>query len=136
VKRRAKIVCTLGPATHSYEGVRGLVYAGMDVARLNFSHGAHEQHREAYLWVREASDESGRGVGVLADLQGPKIRLGLFADGPVLWATGETVTITTDPVAHTTGPAAKVPRRIFGPWRSASTPTPRPDSSLAWRTHR
>ncbi len=96
MKRRAKIVCTLGPATHSYEGVRALVYAGMDVARLNFSHGSHEQHREAYTWVREASDESGRGVGVLADLQGPKIRLGTFADGPTVWATGETVTITTE----------------------------------------
>jgi pyruvate kinase len=98
VKRRAKIVCTLGPATHSHEGVRGLVYAGMDVARLNFSHGAYEQHQQAYSWVRQASDESGRGVGVLADLQGPKIRLGTFADGPVVWATGETVTITTDAV--------------------------------------
>ena len=48
MKRRAKIVCTLGPATHSYEGVRGLVYAGMDVARLNFSHGGYEQHRDSY----------------------------------------------------------------------------------------
>lgn len=99
MKRRAKIVCTLGPATHSYEGIRALVYAGMDVARLNFSHGTHAQHREAYLWVRQASDESGRGVGVLADLQGPKIRLGTFADGPTVWATGETVTITTEPGA-------------------------------------
>ncbi len=99
MKRRAKIVCTLGPATHTYEGVRGLVYAGMDVARLNFSHGAYAQHAEAYTWVRQASDESGRGVGVLADLQGPKIRLGTFVDGSVEWATGETVTITTDDVA-------------------------------------
>jgi pyruvate kinase len=99
VKRRAKIVCTLGPATGTYEGVRALVYAGMDVARLNFSHGAHEHHRQAYTWVRQASDESGRGVGVLVDLQGPKIRLGRFADGPVVWATGETVTITTEDVA-------------------------------------
>lgn len=98
MKRRAKIVCTLGPATHSFEGVRGLVYAGMDVARLNFSHGSHEQHAQAYTWVRQASDESGRGVGVLVDLQGPKIRLGTFAEGPVVWATGETVTITTEDV--------------------------------------
>jgi pyruvate kinase len=98
VKRRAKIVCTLGPATGTYEGVRALVYAGMDVARLNFSHGSHEQHRQAYEWVRRASDESGRGVGVLVDLQGPKIRLGRFAQGPVVWATGETVTITTEDV--------------------------------------
>ena len=98
MNRRAKIVCTLGPAVHSYEGIRGLVYAGMDVARLNFSHGAYSQHAEAYRWVRQASDESGRGVGVLVDLQGPKIRLGTFAEGPVVWATGETVTITTDDV--------------------------------------
>ncbi len=97
MKRRAKIVCTLGPATHSYDGVRSLVYAGMDVARLNFSHGSRDQHREVYTWVRQASDESGRGVGVLADLQGPKIRLGTFAAGSTVWATGETVTITTEP---------------------------------------
>ncbi|MCW2499694.1 MAG: pyruvate kinase, partial [Frankiales bacterium] len=101
VKRRAKIVCTLGPATHSYERVRALVYAGMDVARLNFSHGAYEDHAQAYRWVREASDESGRGVGVLVDLQGPKIRLGTFRDGPVVWATGETVTITAEDVEGT-----------------------------------
>ena len=99
MKRRAKIVCTLGPATQSYEGIRALVYAGMDVARLNFSHGSHADHALAYSWVRRASDESGRGVGVLVDLQGPKIRLGTFADGPVLWATGETVTITTEACA-------------------------------------
>ena len=101
MKRRAKIVCTLGPAVHSYEGIRALVYAGMDVARLNFSHGSYQDHRQAYLWVRQASDESGRGVGVLADLQGPKIRLGTFAAGPVVWATGETVTITTEDVEGT-----------------------------------
>jgi pyruvate kinase len=101
VKRRAKIVCTLGPATASYEKVRALVYAGMDVARLNFSHGTHEDHAQAYGWVRQASEESGRGVAVLIDLQGPKIRLGTFADGPVVWATGDEVTITTEAVPGT-----------------------------------
>ena len=101
MKRRAKIVCTLGPATHSYERVRALVYAGMDVARLNFSHGTHDDHAQAYRWIREASDESGRGVGVLVDLQGPKIRIGTFADGPVVWATGESVVITTEDVVGT-----------------------------------
>ena len=101
MKRRAKIVCTLGPATHSFEGVRALVYAGMDVARLNFSHGSYADHAQAYDWVRKASDESGRGVGVLVDLQGPKIRLGTFACGPVTWATGETVTVTTEPCEGT-----------------------------------
>ena len=98
MKRRAKIVCTLGPATASFERGRALVYAGMDVARLNSAHGAYEDHEEVYRWVREASDESGRGVGVLVDLQGPKIRLGRFASGPVVWATGEEVTITTEDV--------------------------------------
>ncbi|WP_100500527.1 pyruvate kinase [Geodermatophilus chilensis] len=95
VARRAKIVSTLGPATHSYERIRSLVEAGMDVARLNFSHGSHEDHAQSYRWVRQAAEQTGRGVAVLVDLQGPKIRLGRFADGPVLWATGETVTITT-----------------------------------------
>jgi pyruvate kinase len=73
----------------------------MDVARLNFSHGSYEDHQQAYQWVREASDESGRGVGVLVDLQGPKIRLGRFVDGPVVWATGETVGITVEDVEGT-----------------------------------
>lgn len=74
--------------------VRALVDAGMDVARLNFSHGDHKDHQLSYEWVRAASDATGRAVGVLADLQGPKIRLGRFADGPVYWANGETVRIT------------------------------------------
>ena len=94
--RRAKIVCTIGPATATPERMRGLVDAGMDVARLNFSHGTHDDHARAYQLVREASDATGHAVGILADLQGPKIRLGRFADGPVEWRTGETVTVTTD----------------------------------------
>ncbi len=98
MKRRAKIVCTMGPATASADRVRALVYAGMDVARLNFSHGSYEDHQQTYDWVRAASDESGRGVGILVDLQGPKIRLGRFVGGPVVWATGEHVTITTEDV--------------------------------------
>ena len=68
----------------------------MDVARLNFSHGAHADHEVAYKRVRQASDASGRAVGILADLQGPKIRLGRFADGPTEWRAGETVRITVD----------------------------------------
>ena len=68
----------------------------MDVARLNFSHGAHADHETAYKRVRAASDAAGRAVGILADLQGPKIRLGRFADGPTEWRTGETVRITVD----------------------------------------
>ena len=101
MNRRTKIVCTLGPAVASKEQIRGLVDAGMNVARLNFSHGEHADHEQNYNWVREATDESGKAVGVLADLQGPKIRLGRFAEGATVWATGETVRITVDDVQGT-----------------------------------
>ena len=96
--RRAKIVCTLGPATSSRAALRELVAAGMDVARLNLSHGAYADHEEVYANVRAASDESGRAVAVLVDLQGPKIRLGNFASGPVDLAAGDIFTITTEDV--------------------------------------
>jgi pyruvate kinase len=89
VTRRAKIVCTLGPATDSPERCRALVEAGMDVARLNFSHGEHSEHGRRFHEVRQAA---------VADLQGPKIRLGRFTDGPVEWLTGERVRITVEDV--------------------------------------
>jgi pyruvate kinase len=76
--------------------VKALVEAGMDVARLNFSHGDYADHESNYKLVRAASDTTGRAVGIMADLQGPKIRLGRFADGPTVWAAGETVRITVD----------------------------------------
>ena len=96
VNRRTKIVCTLGPATASASRLSELIDAGMDVARLNFSHGTHAEHQAVYDMVRQLSAERERPVGVLADLQGPKIRLGNFADGPVVWASGERIAITTD----------------------------------------
>lgn len=99
--RRGKIVCTLGPASSSDEQIRSLVEVGMDVARLNFSHGDHADHEIAYKRVRAASDQTGRAVGILADLQGPKIRLGRFADGPTYWTAGETVRITVDDIEGT-----------------------------------
>ncbi|MCA2212327.1 pyruvate kinase [Jidongwangia harbinensis] len=101
VTRRAKIVCTMGPATASPERIRGLVEAGMDVARLNFSHGSHADHEQVYHLVREAARDTGRAVAVLADLQGPKIRLGKFANGPHDWRTGDVVTITSDDILGT-----------------------------------
>jgi pyruvate kinase len=93
--RRAKIVCTLGPATSTPERIKALVEAGMDVARLNLSHGSYEEHEQVYRMVRDASDATGRGVGVLVDLQGPKIRLGRLASGPVHLEQGQQFTITT-----------------------------------------
>jgi pyruvate kinase len=101
VSRRAKIVSTLGPACAGPERVRALIDAGIDVARLNMSHGTHEQHEQAYRHVREASEETGRGVGILADLQGPKIRVGRFSDGPVRLTLGDEFTITTEDVQGT-----------------------------------
>ncbi|MEV6776510.1 pyruvate kinase [Streptomyces syringium] len=94
--RRAKIVCTLGPATDSYEQIKALVEAGMDVARLNLSHGTYADHETRYERVRKAAEETGRNVGILADLQGPKIRLGTFREGPVLLERGDDFTITVD----------------------------------------
>ncbi|MGD7000945.1 pyruvate kinase [Corynebacterium halotolerans] len=99
--RRTKIVCTLGPAVASKEAILGLVNDGMNVARLNFSHGDHADHEQNYKWVREAGDETGNAVGILADLQGPKIRLGRFTDGSTVWENGETVRITTDDIEGT-----------------------------------
>ncbi len=99
--RRAKVVCTLGPASNTVEGVQALVDSGMDVARLNLSHGTHDSHAELHSHVRRAGDIAGKAVGVLADLQGPKIRLGTFAAGPVELVTGDTFVLTTEPVAGT-----------------------------------
>jgi pyruvate kinase len=79
--RNAKIVATLGPASSTREIIRNLFEAGADVFRLNFSHGTHEDHRKRYDIIRAVEKEMGRPIGVLADLQGPKLRLGTFADG-------------------------------------------------------
>ncbi len=93
--RRAKIVCTLGPATSTPQAVAELVAAGMDVARLNLSHGSHADHESVYQMVRDASDDTRHSVGIMVDLQGPKIRLGRFADGPVELAPGAEFVVTT-----------------------------------------
>jgi len=97
--RRAKIVCTLGPAVAGR--AEELVRAGMDVARLNFSHGSYEEHKARYDEVRAASDAVQKAVGILVDLQGPKIRLGSFADGPVTLGEGDQFVVTTDEVPGT-----------------------------------
>jgi len=92
--RRAKIVCTIGPATCSPERIAALVAAGMDIARLNFSHGDREEHAAAYAQVRSASDAAGRAVGVLADLQGPKLRIGGLLGGTAVLAGGARLVIS------------------------------------------
>ena len=99
--RNAKIVCTIGPATAAIENMRQLVAAGMDVARINRSHGSTAEHEAVYSNVRQAAEEAGRNVAVLVDLQGPKIRLEKFVDGPHELAVGDVFTITTRDVEGT-----------------------------------
>ncbi|MBU6380350.1 MAG: pyruvate kinase [Acidobacteria bacterium] len=99
--RRAKIVCTLGPAVESPEKIRELIGAGMNMARLNLSHGSYDEHQGRLDRVRAASSELGRPVAILVDLQGPKIRLARFENGPHELARGDIFTITTDDVPGT-----------------------------------
>ena len=96
--RRAKIVCTLGPSTNSSERILELALAGMDVARLNMSHGDRADHVQNLEWVRAAAQTTGKAIATLADLQGPKIRLGRFASGPHHLDTGDEFTITIDDI--------------------------------------
>jgi pyruvate kinase len=99
--RRAKIVATLGPATASYENIRAIIDAGVDVCRMNLSHGTYDVHEEVYKNVRQAAADAGRSVAVLVDLQGPKIRLGKFEGGPYDLAEGDILTITTEDIIGT-----------------------------------
>ncbi len=100
--RRAKIVATLGPSCDRIETFRELVRAGLDVARLNFSHGSHEQKAELIRMVRQVAREEGKPICILADLQGPKIRTGKLVDGkPVLLEAGKLLTITPRPIEGT-----------------------------------
>jgi pyruvate kinase len=99
--RRAKIVATLGPATSSYENIRAIIDAGVDVARMNLSHGSYDVHEEVYANVRKAATDSGRAVAVMVDLQGPKIRLGKFENGPYDLAVGDIFKITIEDVVGT-----------------------------------
>jgi pyruvate kinase len=94
---RAKIVATLGPASSTPEVIRALVDAGADVFRLNFSHGSHAEHRARHDMIRGIEQETGRPIGILADLQGPKLRVGRLAAGPMKLAVGDIVRFDLDP---------------------------------------
>ena len=97
--RRTKIVCTLGPATDDREAIRALILAGMDVARMNFSHGTHADHERRIGLVREEAARAGRHIPILQDLQGPKIRLGQMEDDGVLIHPGGMLRLTAEPLA-------------------------------------
>ncbi|MBK5269299.1 MAG: pyruvate kinase [Acidimicrobiia bacterium] len=89
--RRTKIVATMGPAVASQGKISELVAAGLDVARLNFSHGNHDTHTQMAGWLRRASEQHKRPIALLQDIQGPKVRVGVFGDGPIELVAGETV---------------------------------------------
>src|SRR5215213_10146901 len=98
-RRRAKIVATLGPASADPATIARLIVAGVDVFRLNMSHGDHASHAAAYRLVREAADAAGTSVAVMADLCGPKIRVGRFPHGPISLVAGDRMTVTSRPVS-------------------------------------
>jgi len=126
--RRAKIVCTMGPATASEERIDALLDAGMNVARMNFSHGDYADHQIIYDRLRAAATKNGKELAVLADLQGPKIRLGRFADGPHEWNTGDSITITVDDVIGTKEPGLDHLRRP-----GQGRPTREPAAHRRWQ---
>ena len=104
--RNAKIVATMGPASSDKAVVRQLLLAGVDVFRLNFSHGTADDHRARFNILRELERETGRPIGILADLQGPKLRVGVFADGPIQLVAGQSFRLdldTTPGDAHRAG---------------------------------
>lgn len=96
--RRTKIVCTIGPASAKLSVLEGLLRAGMDVARLNFSHGTHEQHAEVIADLRRLGAKRDRPIAILQDLSGPKVRLGEIASGPIPLKRGQRIVLTTRPV--------------------------------------
>jgi len=111
--RRSKIVCTLGPASDSAERIERLMRAGMDVARLNFSHGTHAEHARSIARVRAASGRLKKPIAILADLQGPKIRTGALAGGgPVMLRAGQRFTITTKDVPGTSSVVSTTYKRL------------------------
>ncbi|TNF61630.1 MAG: pyruvate kinase [Deltaproteobacteria bacterium] len=96
--RRTKIVCTVGPASNTKAKIGALVRAGMNCARLNFSHGDHESHDRMANLIRQAASEARRPLAILADMQGPKMRIGRFAQGPIELSPGDRFALTTDEV--------------------------------------
>ncbi len=96
--RRAKIICTIGPATREPEALRKLADAGMDIARLNFSHGSHEEYADIIRSIRDVAAECGKPIAILQDLQGPKIRTGAMPEGGVDLEDGKSFTITTEDI--------------------------------------
>lgn len=96
--RKTKIVCTIGPASDDLDTLRSLANAGMDVARLNFSHGVHEEHAERIRRIRAVAAECGKNIPIMLDTKGPELRIGAFESGSITLAPGDTFIITTQPL--------------------------------------
>jgi pyruvate kinase len=105
--KRTKIICTLGPASSEPEVLEKMIYAGMNIARLNFSHGTHEEHAKRIQMLREVATKLNKPVGILADIQGPKIRTGMLAESPLQMPDGAHFLLTVDPAKE------KLPGYIF-----------------------
>jgi len=99
--KKTKILATIGPASNSYEMIKSLAFAGANVFRLNFSHGSHEVHKEVLETIRKVNQELNCNLGILQDLQGPKIRVGEVENNGVEINPGDKITITSDPVIGT-----------------------------------
>ena len=112
-QRSAKIVATLGPASSTREQIRALFDAGVDMFRLNFSHGTHDDHHARFETIRQIEHATGRPIGILADLQGPKLRLGTFAEGPIELAAGARFRLDLDRRPGRRDPRPAAPSRDF-----------------------
>ena len=100
---KTKIVCTIGPASHSRDVMEKLLLAGMNIARLNFSHGDFSGHKLVIENLRQAARSTGRRLAIMADLPGPKMRIGQIASEPIMLTPGESFTLTTDDIAGDAG---------------------------------
>ncbi|MEL0200048.1 MAG: pyruvate kinase, partial [Aquiluna sp.] len=112
--RRAKIVATFGPAVSDEAMAKSIIEAGVDVARMNLSHGDHSVHEKVYATIRKAAEEAGKPVGILVDLQGPKIRLGRFKNDKETIKAGDTFTITVDEVEGTSSICSTTYKGLIG----------------------
>ena len=100
---RTKIVCTIGPASREESVLRQMIQAGMNVARINFSHGEHAEHERNIALIRRLSEEEGRAIAIIADLQGPKFRVGEIAGDNLNLENGQEIILTTRPALRSTG---------------------------------
>ncbi|HJS19555.1 MAG TPA: pyruvate kinase, partial [Anaerolineales bacterium] len=119
--RKAKIVATIGPASQSQEVIEKLILAGMDVARMNFSHGTHEEHEERIALIRKVAEQRGASIGILQDLQGPKIRVGELPE-PLQLSEGETVILYATGTSLPEENGTKIPvdfRQLFDSVRTS-----------------